>query len=58
MTQLCATVADVRPLGGYRLEVAFSDGVRGVVDLANRIVGRGGVLAGRPQILSSRCREQ
>jgi hypothetical protein len=43
MTQLCATITDVRVLDGYRVELAFSDGVRGVVDLANRIVGRGGV---------------
>ena len=43
MTQLCATVTQVRVLDGYCLELTFSDGVRGVVDLANRIVGRGGV---------------
>jgi hypothetical protein len=43
MTQLCATVTDVRILDGYRIELAFSDGVRGVVDLTNRIVGRGGI---------------
>ena len=43
MTQLCATITDVRVLDGYRVELTFSDGVRGVVDLANRIVGRGGV---------------
>jgi hypothetical protein len=45
MTQLCATITDVRVLDGYRVELTFSDGVRGVVDLANRIVGRGGVFA-------------
>ena len=45
MTQICATVAAVRPLDAYRIELTFSDGVRGVVDLANRIVGRGGVFA-------------
>ncbi len=45
MTQLCATVSNVQPLDGYRLDVTFSDGIRGVVDLANRIVGRGGVFA-------------
>ncbi|MCX7424068.1 MAG: DUF2442 domain-containing protein [Planctomycetia bacterium] len=45
MTELCATVTRVRVLDGYRLELTFSDGVRGVVDLANRIVGRGGVFA-------------
>jgi hypothetical protein len=43
MTQPCATVTDVRALDGYRVELTFSDGVRGVVDLANRIIGRGGV---------------
>jgi len=43
MTQMCATVTDVRVLDGYRVELTFSDGIRGVVDLANRIVGRGGV---------------
>ena len=43
MTQLCATVTHVRVLDGYCVELTFSDGVRGVVDLANRIVGRGGV---------------
>jgi len=43
MTQPCATVTEARVLDGYRLELTFSDGVRGVVDLANRIVGRGGV---------------
>ena len=43
MTQLCATVTDARVLEGYCLELTFSDGVRGVVDLAHRIVGRGGV---------------
>ena len=43
MTQLCATVADVRVLDGYAIELTFSDGVRGTVDLAKRIVGRGGV---------------
>jgi hypothetical protein len=45
MSQLCATVTDVRVLEGYCIELTFSDGVRGVVDLANRIVGRGGVFA-------------
>jgi hypothetical protein len=45
MTQLCATVTDVRVLDGYRVELSFADGVRGVVDLASRIVGRGGVFA-------------
>ena len=43
MTQPCATITAVRALDGYRVELTFSDGVRGVVDLANRIVGRGGV---------------
>ena len=45
MTQPCATITNVRVLDGYRVELTFSDGVRGVVDLANRIVGRGGVFS-------------
>jgi hypothetical protein len=45
MTQLCATITDVRVLERYGVELTFSDGVRGVVNLANRIVGRGGVFA-------------
>jgi len=45
MTQLCATITDVRVLDGYCVELTFSDGVRGVVDLAKRIVGRSGVFA-------------
>ena len=45
MTQSSATITDARVLDGYRVELAFSDGGRGVVDLANRIVGRGGVFA-------------
>jgi len=43
MTPECATVIDVRVLGPYSVELTFADGVRGVVDLSNRIVGRGGV---------------
>jgi hypothetical protein len=43
MTQLCATITAARVLDGYRVELTFSDGVRGIVDLANRIVGRGGI---------------
>jgi len=39
----CALVIDVRVLGDYRLSLTFSDGVRGEVDLTNRIVGRGGI---------------
>ena len=45
MTQECATVTSVRVLDGYRVELTFSDGVHGVVDLASRIIGRGGVFA-------------
>jgi hypothetical protein len=41
--ELCATVTGVRVLDGYNVELTFSDGVRGIVNLANRIVGRGGV---------------
>jgi hypothetical protein len=39
----CATVTAARVLGGYRVELAFSDGSHGIVDLAGRIVGRGGI---------------
>ena len=42
MTQPCATITDVPVLDGDRVEVTFWDGVRGVVDLANRVIGRGG----------------
>jgi hypothetical protein len=37
----CVTVTDARVLDGYCLELTFSDGKRGVVDLKNRIVGKG-----------------
>ena len=43
MSEACATVTNARVLNSYRLELTFSDGVRGVVDLSRRIVGRGGV---------------
>jgi hypothetical protein len=43
MPELCATVTEARVLDAYRLKLVFSDGVRGVVDLAPRILGRGGV---------------
>jgi len=43
MTQMCATVTGVRVLDSYRLELTFADGIRGEVDLSERIVGRGGV---------------
>jgi hypothetical protein len=38
----CTTVTDVRAVGGYRLELTFNDGRRGVVDLTGRILDRGG----------------
>jgi hypothetical protein len=43
MTESCATVTNARVLDDYRIELTFSDGVSGAIDLANRIVGRGGV---------------
>jgi hypothetical protein len=43
MNLSCATVTDARVLDGYRVELTFSDGVRGIVDLADRIIGRGGI---------------
>lgn len=36
-------ITDVVPLEGYRLELTFSDGTRGTVDLQDCIVGQGGV---------------
>jgi hypothetical protein len=45
MMQQCATVTEVHVLDGYRVELTFSDGVRGIVDLVDRIVGRGGIFA-------------
>jgi hypothetical protein len=38
-------VTAVRHLRDYRLELAFTDGARGVIDFRGRIVGRGGVFA-------------
>jgi hypothetical protein len=43
MLEPCATLAEARALDAYRLDLTFSDGVRGVVDLSRRILGRGGV---------------
>jgi len=40
---MCATVTDARVLDGFRLELVFDDGVRGIVDLKSEIVGQGGV---------------
>ena len=42
MMQPCATVTGVRIIGDYCLELTFADGLRGIVDLSKRIVGRGG----------------
>ncbi|MBM3749202.1 MAG: DUF2442 domain-containing protein [Acidobacteria bacterium] len=36
-------VKRVRHLGGFRLELMFTDGTTGELDLESRIVGRGGV---------------
>ena len=43
MSEPCATVTEARALDAYRLELHFSDGVRGAVDLSPRMLGRGGV---------------
>jgi hypothetical protein len=43
VSQPCATITKARVLERYCVELTFSDGVRGVVDLASRITGRGGV---------------
>lgn len=36
-------VSQVKVLNGYRVELTFTDGTRGVLDLENDIVGKGGV---------------
>ena len=36
-------ITDVQYRSGFRLELTFSDGVRGEVDLAGDIIGQGGV---------------
>ncbi len=36
-------VEKVRYIDGYRLELQFTDGIRGEVDFRQRILGRGGV---------------
>src|SRR6266852_1577298 len=36
-------VKQVRYLGGYRLELRFTDGTKGELDFEGRVVGRGGV---------------
>lgn len=38
-------VKQVRHLGGYRLELTFTDGTKGELDFEKRIVGRGGVFS-------------
>jgi hypothetical protein len=38
-------ITHVRPTGGHRLELTFSDGVRAEVNLGDDVSGRGGVLA-------------
>jgi hypothetical protein len=42
---MMARVNYVRPAGEYRLELGFTDGTKGSVDLRERIEGRGGVFA-------------
>ncbi len=38
-------IAEVRHIRAYRLELTFTNGERAELDLADRIVGRGGVFA-------------
>jgi hypothetical protein len=42
---MCPRINAVRPTTGYRLELTFTDGAHGEVDLREDIVGRGGALA-------------
>ena len=37
-------VVSVRPLDNYKVELVFSDGAKGVADLSDWIVNRGGVM--------------
>jgi len=37
-------VNHVRPVGGYRLEIGFTDGTTSEIDFADRVIGRGGML--------------
>jgi hypothetical protein len=43
-------VSAVRHIADYRLEIFFTDGVRGEMDFRPRIVGRGGVFAPMEQV--------
>ena len=36
-------IKQVRHLGAYRLELTFTDGTKGELDLGSRVLGRGGV---------------
>lgn len=38
-------ITAVRHIADYRLELTFTDGTRGEVDLRDRVVGRGGLFA-------------
>ena len=40
---MCHRIAHVAPVGDYRLELTFTDGVSGAVNLERWIVGQGGV---------------
>jgi hypothetical protein len=41
--QPCVAVVAVRHINAHRLELTFSDGVRALIDLAPRVIGRGGI---------------
>jgi hypothetical protein len=42
---MCPRITAVRSVGGHKLELTFSDGARGEVDLRGDVAGRGGALA-------------
>ena len=42
---MSARIVDVRWIAGFRLELAFADGLRGELDLADVIKGQAGVFA-------------
>jgi hypothetical protein len=42
---MLARITQVSHLGGYRLQLTFTDGLTAPVDLRDAVVGRGGMLA-------------
>ena len=51
MTAMFPRVKQVRHLGGYRLEMSFTDGTKAELDFEERVVGRGGVFSPLEEIV-------